>query len=192
MIIKRCLTYGIKISPYQLNTVLNQYEIKKIPDNILADFNGLQVEKYVKGLYLCGQEMAYDWTKGHEILKELGVTDFAIEMDTYLQKGGKAEDYLNAKGMDWNSVGDDDLVKSDLRKKYPDFTKQEIDRKFNRQYGVTDDMTDEEREDRLLDLKGEAYQIRQSKIAEQQKFKVPDTQIMQKDEVYEQWKQQGS
>ena len=31
-----------------------------------------ELEKYVKGLWLCGQEMSRDWSKGHELLKELG------------------------------------------------------------------------------------------------------------------------
>lgn len=72
LLIKKCLDYGIKIHPYQRKTVLSQYEIKKVPDDKLEAFSAEQVEKYVKALYLCGEEMAKDWTKGHEMLKELG------------------------------------------------------------------------------------------------------------------------
>lgn len=72
MIIKRALTYGIKIYPYQLKTILKQYESHKIPDGPLLQMGSAEIDKYISALYLCGQEMAGDWTKGHELLKELG------------------------------------------------------------------------------------------------------------------------
>src|ERR1700728_1568409 len=75
MLIKRCLTYGVIIYPYQLPTILSQYELRKIPDKYLSLFNRDKIEKYIKGLYLCGQEMANDWTKGFELLKELGFVE---------------------------------------------------------------------------------------------------------------------
>lgn len=43
-----------------------------IPHSVIVLFNKDQTEKYVKGLYYSGLEMANDWTKGHELLKELG------------------------------------------------------------------------------------------------------------------------
>jgi len=72
MLIQRCLTYGVKIYPYQLKRILTQYEYKKVPDGKMVIFNALQTEKYVKALYLCGEEMSSGWSKGHELLKELG------------------------------------------------------------------------------------------------------------------------
>ena len=72
MLIKRCLTYGVKIYPYQLDQVLSQYQEKKVPHEILSIFNEDQIKKYVKALYLCGEEMSIDWGKGHELMKELG------------------------------------------------------------------------------------------------------------------------
>lgn len=75
MFIQRCLTYGVKIYPYQLKIVLKMAEKYKIPDDEMSLFGNGRTEQYVKGLYLSGQEMAYDWTKGHEILKELGFSE---------------------------------------------------------------------------------------------------------------------
>lgn len=72
MLIKRCLAYGVAILPYELNQVLEQYESKKIPDDILATMDISDLNEYVRGLSLCGEEMAGDWTRGHEILKKLG------------------------------------------------------------------------------------------------------------------------
>ena len=75
MIIKRCLVHQIKIYPHQLGTVLNQYEKYKIPDDVVAHLDPLDLENYVKGLYLSGQEMSRDWTDGFEILKTLGFAE---------------------------------------------------------------------------------------------------------------------
>jgi hypothetical protein len=73
VLISRCLAYGIKIYPYQYESIMRQYESKMIPDEILESLPAVEVDKYVKGLYLSGQsDDAREWTKGHEILGELG------------------------------------------------------------------------------------------------------------------------
>jgi len=124
-----------------------------------------------------------------EVLKKLGVTDFALEIDEYLAKGGNAIDYLNAKSVDFNKISDEDIVKADLQKQYPTFTPQQINLMFNRKYAVAEDAEPEDKEFTELQLKADAHNSRQTKIAEQQKFKIPETPILQKDEAYEQWKQ---
>lgn len=70
--IQRCLTHGVQIYPYQLKTILRMAESYAIPNKKLETLNKEQIEKYVKALYLSGQEMSNDWSKGHELLKELG------------------------------------------------------------------------------------------------------------------------
>lgn len=125
-----------------------------------------------------------------EMLKKLGVNDFLIGMDEHYSKGGRVDDYVYARGVDYNQVSDEDLVKDDYRKKFPNFSKDEIDRMYNRKFGVTDSMLDEEKEDRLLELKAEGHIKRQERIREQQNFKFPDP-LPIKDEAYEQWKQQS-
>lgn len=125
-----------------------------------------------------------------EILKKVGVTDFAIEIDEYLSKGGNAVDYLNAKAIDYNKIADEDLIKQDLQRQYPTFTPQQINLMYNRKYTVDPDALDDDKEFVSLQLKADAHNVRQQKIAEQQKFKIPETPILQKDEAYEQWKEQ--
>jgi len=125
-----------------------------------------------------------------ELLKKAGVNDFAIEIDEFLSKGGNAIDYLNAKAIDYNKVSDESLIKADLQKQYPTFTPQQIDLMFNRKYAVSEDASDEDREFVNLQMKADAHNSRTLKITEQQKFKIPETPILQKDEAYEQWKQQ--
>ena len=127
-----------------------------------------------------------------ELLKKAGVSEFAIEIDEHISKGGSAEDYISAKSIDYNKVSDEDLVKSDLRKEYPGFSAEDIDELFLAKYKDIDstDATDPDRKRAELQLRADAFKARQSKIQEQQKFKIPETPILQKDEAYEQWKQE--
>jgi hypothetical protein len=126
-----------------------------------------------------------------ELYKELGLHDFAVEMNEHIAKGGKPADYLNAKAIDWNEVSDENVVKDNLRKQYSNFTPQEIERLFNRRYGVNDDMDADERDEKLLTLKADAYSARQTKISEAAKFKIADAITPAiNDPEYNQWKQQ--
>lgn len=124
-----------------------------------------------------------------ELLKKLGVSEFAIEMDRHIAGGGQPIDYLNAKAIDYNKVSDEELVKQNLRERYPSFQPEQIDRMYNRQYGVNDLMSEEDIQSATDALQAAAYDIRQTKIANQQKFQIANTPLPEKDEAYEQWKQ---
>lgn len=127
-----------------------------------------------------------------EILKELGVTDSAIQVDEHLRNGGKLFDYLHANSVDYNNVSEEDLLKEKYKKQFPNLTQPEVNRLFVRKYGVTEDMTEEEKEDRVLQLKADGYTERQARIEEQKKFKIADNPIIHTDEKYEEWKQAQS
>ena len=128
-----------------------------------------------------------------ELLKEVGLTDFAIEMNEHLANGGKAEDYLSAKAIDYNAISDEDIVKAEIRKQYTaagqKISQKQVDILFERKYALADDASEDDKELLDLQLKTDANNLRQSKISEQQKFQVNHTPILQKDEAYEQWKQ---
>ena len=124
-----------------------------------------------------------------ELLKEAGIHDFALELNEYLLKGGKAQDYLNAKAIDYTQVSDAELMKDNLKKQFPNLTSQQVDIFFNKKYGVSEDALEDEKEFAEIQLKADAHLVRQQKIQEQQKFVIPETPILQKDEAYEQWKQ---
>lgn len=109
-----------------------------------------------------------------EVLKVAGVSDFAIELDKHIKGGGDPLDYLNAKAIDYNKVSDESLVKADLQKQYPTFSPQQIDLMFNRKYGVSEDAEQEDKEFAELQLKADAHNTRQQKIAEQQRFKIAE------------------
>lgn len=125
-----------------------------------------------------------------EVAKELGLSDFALEMNEYLAKGGNAADYINAKGYDWNKVSDEELVKAELKNQFPDASDLQIQRVYNKKYTQREEDLDEDKEDGLLIMKADARKLREEKIQRQNSFKIPEAIIPQvKDEAYEQWKQ---
>lgn len=129
-----------------------------------------------------------------ELLKEAGLTDFAIELNEHLAKGGKAEDYLSARAIDYNSISDEALLKSQIKKQYTTPTStpspQQIDLLYNRKYGIPEDASDDDKMFADLQAKSDANNIRQQAIAEQQKYKLPEGVIPQTDEAYSRWKEQ--
>lgn len=108
-----------------------------------------------------------------ELLKKVGVSDFAIEMDAHIRNGGSPEDYLRAKAIDYTKVSDDALLKDDLRKQYPTLQPSQIDMMFERKYSPLSDL-DEDKQFAEIQKTADAYKVRQAAIAEQQKFKIAD------------------
>lgn len=72
MLMKQCLTYGIQIYPYEQDIVFKMYQKYMLPDKILLQLDKDKINWYIHGLYKSGQEASNEWSKGHEILKELG------------------------------------------------------------------------------------------------------------------------
>lgn len=128
-----------------------------------------------------------------EILAELGISEFADEINEHLKKGGKALDYIAAKGVNWNDVPDMDLVRADFDAKYPNLTKEEKAYLFNKKYVANADYDDDETVmSKGIDLKTAAYDIRQRKITEQQSFKMPEAIQPEQDADYTSWKENQS
>jgi len=110
-----------------------------------------------------------------EILKELGVDDFAIELAEHIANGGQAVDYLTAKSRDWNNVSDIDVMRDEFKAKYPNLNADEIERKLVRKY-MLDDIDDDLKSDGLIDLKSDAYELRQKRIERDKKLVIPQAQ----------------
>lgn len=125
------------------------------------------------------EETTSDWRElikkvdPKELYKEIGINEFSLELNDYIKNGGDPADYLAAKSIDYNKVSDEDLIKDDLKKQYPHFSSTDINRLYNRKYGTNEAMSEEEMEDKRLELKADAHTRRQQKISEQQKFKIP-------------------
>lgn len=124
-----------------------------------------------------------------ELLKKLGLSEFAIEIDQHLKGGGNPIDYLNAKSIDYSKVSDDVLLKAELKREYPTLSPSQIETMFKRKYEVPLDASPEDKEFYEATLIADAYKVRQGKISEQQKFKLPDAITPVKDEAYDKWKE---
>lgn len=107
-----------------------------------------------------------------ELLKEAGLSDFAIEFAEYYEGGNDPYKFLEAKSFDWNKVSDIDVIKKDYKAQYPTFDDTQIERLISKKYGIVEG-GDEENEDALLMIKADAHISRESKIKEQQSFKIP-------------------
>lgn len=123
-------------------------------------------------------------TPAKDILKKLGIHDFAIEINDHLARGGNALDYINAKAIDWNVVPDEEIMLSKIKAQYPNFSPEEVRRLYNQKYGSG--ISEDEIADQALILKADAYTERQARIQKQQGFKLPDP-VQVKDEKYENW-----
>jgi hypothetical protein len=62
-----------------------------------------------------------------EAAKELGLDEFDIDFADFRKNGGNPHRYLEAKGRDWKSVSDADVLRHDLRQQFPDLTQEEFD-----------------------------------------------------------------
>lgn len=138
---------------------------------------------------------AYDWKQEigkvdkSELYQHLGLNEFAVKLNDHILNGGKAADFIAMNGIDFDTVPDEDLVLQDMKAKNPNLSGAEVRRKFDRLYGITDDTDEQEKEDKLIDLKSAGYQVRVAKKAEQANYKMPEP-IPVQDENYVQWQSQ--
>lgn len=122
------------------------------------------------------------------VIAELGLSPFALEMDKHIKGGGKPIDYLMAKAIDYNQVSDEKLLKDKMREEYPNLTDTQIELMYKRRYEPAVDATEDDIAFLEAQTKGDAYKLRQHKIAEQNRFQVADAMPLQTDEGYEAYK----
>lgn len=116
------------------------------------------------------------------ILKELGIDDFAIELAEHIANGGNAVDYLTAKSRDWNTVTDIDVMRDEYKTRFPNLNAEEIERKLTRKYMLNEEDDEDLRNDGLIDLKSDAYELRQKRIERDSKLIIPQAQAPAVDE----------
>lgn len=75
LLIKMSLSFGISIPYHRQVSLIRMSEKYPIPDELLINFNRIDLETYLNGLWYSGQEMANDWTRGHEFLKSVGFVE---------------------------------------------------------------------------------------------------------------------
>lgn len=113
-------------------------------------------------------------TNRKDILKKLGVSDFAIELEEYIENGGDVHDLLQAKAFNWEKVPNADVVKDELKKNNPNLSAEKLQRLFEHKYKQGEYASDEDKEIGEIELESDAFRIRQQRIANQQAFKMPE------------------
>lgn len=109
-----------------------------------------------------------------EVLKELGLDEFEINLHEHRKRGGKTEDYINAKGIDYSKVSDRDMVLQSLQREYPNLEADDVKELFEDTYKQGDNYDEDDKRRGSIRMKAEAYKIRQSAIERQQQFKITD------------------
>lgn len=96
----------------------------------------------------------------------------------YYEQGGDLAKYLEAKVVNYDTFSDEDILRIEFEKKYPDLGKQEVSRLFQRHleksYNIGEDADESEMELAKIQMKADASQVRRSLKDEQSKFKLPE------------------
>jgi hypothetical protein len=111
-----------------------------------------------------------------ELYKELDLPEldeFDKEFINFRKNGGDPLKYLEAKAIDYTKISDDDLVKTELKRQFPDATSAQLERLFNKKYNQSETAEDDEKDDGLLMMKSDARRLRQQLIEDQKKFSIP-------------------
>lgn len=128
-----------------------------------------------------------------EILAELGVPeldDFEKGFIEARRKGVDPYKYIEAKAIDYTAIADEDLIRADFKKQYPDANEKQIERLINKKYNQGELAEDEDKEDGLLLMKADARRLRQQLINDQKNFTIPAYAQPEQAEVLQQIAQQ--
>lgn len=112
-----------------------------------------------------------------QIVEKLALDDFDLEFAKFRKQGGDPYEYLRAKSFDWNKVPDVDIIKSDIADKYKGMAEEDIQilqEAELKKYGLSPEASEEEERVGKVLLRAAATQIRNSRIEQQQKFKIPE------------------
>lgn len=134
---------------------------------------------------------ATDWKKAikdsnpdkYEVLKEMGYTDWTIDMIKYADKTGSWDDYINAKSADYSKMTPEQLIKLDMKRQYPGMNERALNFKYNKdleqKYYLNREDYPEDSDEAVYgqeQLRIDGEQKRKQFIEEQQQFKAPEPQ----------------
>lgn len=140
----------------------------------------------------------YDWKKEvkklskADVLKELGLDEFAVGMVDYYQKEGNVTPYLEVKTVDYSKMTSEQLLEMQLKKENPGMSetalKFKLRKELEQKYYLNRDDFDEDSDEAVYgqeQMRLDADKIRKQLIEEQEKFKVPvkDTDAIEQREA---------
>lgn len=146
--------------------------------------------KFVSDHY--GKEISVERLKS--ILEEQQEFQFANdtvkELNDYIAQGGDLNNFLEFKMTDYSQMSDLDIVTKKMQRDYPDLSKEEIQRKLNREFKLDENRYDEDEiADGKVDLRIAAQEARKQIQELQSKYATPvqttKTQTQQEPEFSE-------
>ena len=114
-----------------------------------------------------------------EVLKEIGLDEFDADFINYRKSGGDPYKYLEVKGRDWSKIDDVEVLRRDLRSKFPDLDADSFDilaeKRINQRFGIGQDFTDpNEAKANAIEMKLEADALRKQFAEEDAKLIIPE------------------
>jgi hypothetical protein len=119
-----------------------------------------------------------------EVFKHLGLDDTDIAFHEHRKGGNDITEYLAAQTRDWGAMSDQDVLRHDLKKQFPNLSGEDFEILAEKRIGgrLPDQFTDEkEKKLAALELKLDADKLREKYKAEDEKLKAakreaePDT-----------------
>lgn len=117
--------------------------------------------KFMSGHY----EKEFDLEKFKSFVEgkdnEVFANDTVKEINDWVSKGGDLKDYYELKMTDYDNMEDMEIVRREYQQKYPSLSKEQLERKLNRDFKLDEDSFDEDEvEDAKIELKLLADQAR--------------------------------
>ena len=112
-----------------------------------------------------------------DLLKALGLDDYAMGVLDYYEAKGSIDDYVAIKSINFKDMPPDALLKYKLRRDNPTVSDAAIDfmvrKKLSSEYLITDDLDDEQRAIPMEVFSADMEKVRSEFIQEQAKFSAP-------------------
>lgn len=120
-----------------------------------------------------------------ELYKFLDLDEHTIRFDEFRKKGGNPYDYIQQKAIDWDKVPNENLIKLDMQKQYPNLSQEKIERLFASKYKQGENDLDEDKEFGSIMMEADGDMIRRRNKEDQKKNDITTFQPPQQSNEYE-------
>lgn len=176
---EEALTEKEKVEEKEVTTQKNdEAKVEKVEET-KADSQATKVgwEDAIKGVDK--KELIAKLGDKREILEALGVSKFVIDLNEHYDRTGNADDYLQMMGIDYDKLGDDEVILDGIRRenpKAPESVVQKLYKKELEKYETDPEQFDKESVELGTYLKKVAAdKFRESAKENQSKFIIPKT-----------------
>jgi len=114
--------------------------------------------------------------QAQEIFEALEYDDFLKNFVEHYKNGGDPLALVEAKAIKYDKMTDEEILALDLKEQYPSLTKEQIQKKIARKYGIDDLADEDEQAIGMAEMSRDAAMIRNKKIEHANKFKIQERQ----------------